>query len=267
MQPRITLETPLGDTFPLWVVQDTERDVINEVDRTQIPYRQPEDNILFSQGQEQEDSLSGIVTADLFTRHSDGYSDGLVGAAEWTQDLFSLVGAQGDSLTVTDHLEGTSFRAYLNRFNIQLGYPRDGQINWDLQFVVGRGLTQYQGAERRAVGPTTNVELGGRTLPHPVTFSMSKSADTETTVIPDPDGTGGPEENLVQESGTSRSFTLGFRDLRDDTLAELRDLRRFGETYTFTPPFPGGSYDVMVDQVGQSRDTETPVEYELEMIQ
>lgn len=267
MQPRITLETPLGDTVPVWVTQDTERDVINEVDRSQIPYRQPRDNILFSRGQEEENSLSGIATPDLFTRHAPDYSDGLVGAAEWTQDMFSLVGAQGESLTVNDHLSGETYPGYLQRFNIQLGYPRDGQINWDLQFDVGQGLAPHTDTPRRAVAPDTTPSLNGRSLPSPVTFSMNKSCDTEVTLIPDPSGEAGPEDNLVQETGTNRSFTLGFRDLRDDTLSTLRDFRRFNETYTFVPPFPGDSYEVMVDSIGQSRDTETPVEYELEMIQ
>jgi len=266
MIPRIDI-TRGTETYPLWVTQDTDSDITNDISVTKIPYQPPEDNVRFPKGQQEQGSVAGIVTPDLFNGNDFGYSDGVEGMAEWVQDVFAITGAQGQPYTITDRLRDETYQGYIDWFNISLSYPRDSRVNWDLQLIVGDGILPRSDVSRRTANPSDTASIGGVTIENPVSLQITKNVETDTTVVPDPTADGGPEDNFVEESGVGRQFSLGTKDLSDTLLSSLRDMRELGETYTFETSFPGASYDISIEEISVNRDTETPVEYDIEMIQ
>lgn len=264
--PRFTIEDPNTNTYNLWVTQDTEKNVTNDLTQTQIPYQQPSNNINYVLGQEEEISLSGVTTYDVADQ-SNTYSDGELGLAEWAQDIFSITGAQGQSHTITDNLDDESFSGYVKRFNIQLGYPRSHRINWDIQLVRGQGLVPYQPTSSKTASPGQTATLDGYDLGSPVSFSMSKNVATDTTVIPDPSGDKGAEQNFVRETGVSFRFDISFKTRRNQLINDIRDMRELNKSYTLQTPFPGATYDVQIDDLSVNRDTENPADWDLTVVQ
>jgi len=263
--PRFEITTPAGKTVPLWVTQKAGRDIINEVDKTSIPYREPEENIRSNMGQEEELALQGVATHDIF-RQSDEYSDGEQGMAEWAQDVFALGGAQGQSLTMTDRLVSRDFDLYIKDFNFDMVWPRNQRIEWDMSLVRGRGLTPYNDKEPKTANPGQVATLDGITLDSPQSFSMRKSVDVDVNTLPDLSGDSGAERNFITETGTDRQFNFTFKSYRDIE-DQLRNLREFTANYEFQTPFPGAVYQVSVDDVSVNRGTDAPIEYEVTMTQ
>jgi len=264
--PRFTIEDPNGNTFDLFLADDTGKDVTNEINRTQVPYRQPEDNINFAMGQEESVSISGTATVDI-ANQSDVYSDGDPGLAEWVQDIFSITGAQGRSHTITDNLNDETFQGYIKRFNFQQGYPNDEDINWDMQLVRGQGLIPYNKTSPKVSNISGVAKLDGHELGSPTSLSMSKDVETKTTVIPDPTGDKGAEQNFISENGVTYQFDFSFKSRRNQLLDDIREMRELDASYTLETPFPGASYEVQVQDLSLNRDTENPAEWDLTLIQ
>lgn len=256
--PRYALDLPTTE-FPLFVTDSVDRSIINEVNQTLIPFEDSDANVNFIEGQEEEMTLAGVATHDVFDQRSD-YSDGERGMAEWTQDLFAVTGTNPELIDrVTS---STQIPVYVTRAKVQLAYPRDDRINWTLSLTRGEGFDEGS-IERGTVDVGGSIRLDGLSLDHPTSFQMIKDVKTDTTVIPQPVD----QENIVIGKGTSRSFDLTFKTRDESIIDQIRSMNDFTSSYLLETSFPGFNREVVVDDFGIGRATEDPIEYELSLRQ
>jgi len=289
-EPHITLNFPFtradsdlyrhdgatsGDTaqLELFVPQTITEDVENRTTRVEIPYFDPKNNITLITGQENSFSISGILPYRLFDdyRHLtfiNAYSQSKRGAAEWVQDVFSLLGSEM-TMSVDANTDET-FKCTISEFSVSVQFPEQNFVRWNMTVEIGRAFGDA--SPPRDADPKNISELGiTNTTPidGPVTFTITKSVSTSTTVVPDPDASNSAESNILLESGRARDINIDFEPFdAEDFTRQLRNKWDIdAQPFVLKTPFPGDEYEVHVDRITPSQETSSLTNIKLEVRQ
>lgn len=252
----------------LFVPQTVQNTVSNQTTRVELPYVEPSENMTLISGQEEDISIEGVLPVRLFDWDHfdflDAYSAGLQGAAEWVQDVFSLLGSPG---TFTNGFRDTSLQSTITDFSVTLEYPFRPVISWSMSLELGEAL--YEPPPPRPASPSTQATFGSINLNHPITFTLSKEVRASTTIVPDPDASASAERNVLLETGKSRTINIEFNPADADTIAaELRSQWDIDtEPFTVETSFPGDTYEMQLSSSTPSLQAGRLPENGVELIQ
>lgn len=209
---------------------------------------------LEEQGQLQINGLASGIRISGYDRYSD---DPLTALAEYAARLLAHVnGQQGIGWTVENSYTGRSIDCVVESVEIIRERTEKYEFEFALTVRVGRGLMPASPLKPERADPSTTAKLAGQDLREIEQLMITKSQKVKvhTYALHDAD-----ENEVEAKTGARRRITLKGNVPGDEADRKVFDTElraKIGEnnTATFESPFPGGNYDVVVENHNSTRE-------------